>query len=117
MILPVHHAVRTRLFALLTELYGLTADQVPALPLESPPNRALGDLATPIAFELARRLRKAPRAIAQDMAAAFGALPGLRRIEATPGGYLNFFLDRPDFLRTRLTPVDAAAPPVTDRPL
>jgi len=114
MILPVHHAVRTRLSALLTELYGLTADQLPALPLESPPNRALGDLATPLAFELARRLRKAPRAIAQDMAAAFGALPGVRRIEATPGGYLNVFLDRPGFLRTRLTPVDAAAPPVTD---
>ena len=32
-----------------------------------PPRRALGDLAVPLAFELARRLRKAPRAIAQEI--------------------------------------------------
>jgi arginyl-tRNA synthetase len=36
----------------------------------------LGDLATPPAFELARRLRKAPRAIAQEIAAALGPIDG-----------------------------------------
>ncbi len=102
MILPVHNAIRTRLWQLLTDLYQLTSETLPALPLESPPNRALGDLATPVAFELARRLRKAPRAIAQELAASIGPLEGVRRVEATPSGYLNIFLDRPAFLTARL---------------
>jgi len=102
MILPVHHVIRTRLVGLLTELYGLPPDAAPSLPLESPPNRALGDLATPVAFELARRLRKAPRAIAQELAGAMGPVEGVRRVEATPNGYLNVFLDRPSFVRDRL---------------
>ena len=115
MILPVHHAIRTRLIQLLAELYALTPDSLPPLTLESPPNRALGDLATPIAFELARRLRKAPRAIAQDMAAAIGAIDGVRRVEAASNGYLNIFLDRRGFLRARLT--DTAARPASPTPL
>lgn len=102
MILPVHDAIRTRLWQLLTDLYQLTPETLPALPLESPPNRALGDLATPVAFELARRLRKAPRAIAQELAGAIGPLEGVRRVEATPNGYLNIFLERPAFLTARL---------------
>jgi arginyl-tRNA synthetase len=108
MILPVHDAIRARLGELLIELYGLTPDTLPALPLESPPNRALGDLATPVAFELARRLRKAPRTIAQDMAGAIGAIAGVRRVEAAPNGYLNIFLDRPSFLSTRLAGTGAS---------
>ena len=45
--------------------------------VEMPPSRALGDLAVPVAFELARRLRKAPRAIAQEIAAALGPIEGV----------------------------------------
>jgi arginyl-tRNA synthetase len=67
--------------------------------LEMPPRRALGDLASPIAFALARRLRKAPRAIAQELAAALGQIDGVQRIEAAPNGYINVFLDRPRWLR------------------
>ena len=109
MILPVHDAIRSQLVRLLTDLYALPPDQLPALPLASPPNRTLGDLATPVAFELARTLRKAPRAIAQEMAAALGAVDGVRRVESTPSGYLNIFLDRPRFVRLRLTPTGEQA--------
>ena len=49
-----------------------TTRRRPPIVLEYPPNRELGDLGTPVAFELARRLRKAPRAIAQEIAGAFG---------------------------------------------
>ena len=62
--------------------------------LEMPPRRALGDIAVPVAFALARRLRKAPRAIAQELAAALGPIDGVARVEAAPNGYLNLFLDR-----------------------
>ena len=53
-----------------------------AIPVEMPPRRALGDLAVPLAFELARRLRKAPRVIAQEIVGALGTIEGISRIEA-----------------------------------
>src|SRR5438874_12272702 len=75
---------------------------VPAFAIEVPPNRALGDLAVPVAFQLARTLRKAPRAIAQELAAAVGTIPGVARIVAAPNGYLNVYLERASFLAARV---------------
>ena len=66
MILPVHDLLRARLSALLTDLFGLAPADQPSIVIDYPPTRALGDLALPVAFELARRLRKAPTVIAQD---------------------------------------------------
>ena len=100
MILPVHERLRERLSATLQHLYQLPPDALPQLPVEYPPSRALGDLATPVAFELARRLRKAPRAIAQEIAASIGAIDGVARIDAAPNGYLNVYLDRVSFVRS-----------------
>ena len=102
MILPVHALLRQRLGDVLTSLYGLAREAQPTLVIEVPPRRALGDLALPFAFELARALRKAPRVIAQEVAAAVGPLEGVARIEAAPNGYLNVFLDRAPFPRARL---------------
>ena len=86
-------------------LYGLPTED-PALTgmaVEPAPRRALGDLAVPLAFELARRLRKAPRVIAQEIVASLGTVEGFSRIEAAPNGYVNFFLDRPLWMRRWLT--------------
>jgi len=109
MILPVHDRVRAHVMRLLAELYSLDQAGAPVVVLEYPPNRDLGDLGTPVAFELARRLRKAPRAIAQEIAGAFGTLEGVTRVAAAPNGYLNFFLERRSFLLERLAP-EAATP-------
>src|SRR5688500_17764097 len=103
MILPVHDSLRAHMTRLLSTLYAIDESAMPALVLEYPPNRGLGDLGTPVAFELARRLRKAPRAIAQEIAGAFGTVEGVREVAAAPNGYLNFFLDRPAFLLDRLS--------------
>ncbi len=108
MILPLQQAVRTALQNTLATLYGTSA--VPAtLVIETPPSRALGDIALPCAFELARTLRKAPRAIAQEIVAALPAIPGVSRIEAVGGGYINVFLDRAAFLRDNLGHASVAA--------
>ena len=104
MILPVHERLRAHLSHLLGSLYSLDESALPAISLEYPPKREMGDLGTPLAFELARRLRKAPRAIAQEVASAFGALEGIRQVAAAPNGYLNVFLDRAAFLLDRLAP-------------
>ena len=99
MILPLHHAIRARLRAVLGELYGLEPETLPEIAVQSPPNRSLGDLGTPLAFELARRLRKAPRNIAAEVVAALGPVDGVARAEAAPNGYVNLFLAREAFVR------------------
>ena len=101
MILPLHEQVRARVRDVLAQLHGVTDPEL-VIPVEYPPNRTMGDLGTPVAFDLARRLRKAPRLIAQELAASLGPLPGIARVEAAPNGYLNVFLDRPAFLLSRL---------------
>jgi arginyl-tRNA synthetase len=103
MILAVHDTIRERVLRSVAALYHLEAADIPAVTIAGTPNRALGDLAVPLAFELARRLRKAPRAIGQELAAALGEVPGVARIECTPNGYLNFHLDRSSFLVSRLS--------------
>ena len=110
MILPVQEELRAHLARLLTALYSLDESSRPTITLEYPPTRELGDVGTPVAFELARRLRKAPRTIAQEIAEAFGSLGGIRRVAAAPNGYLNFFLERADFLIDRLMPGRLARP-------
>ena len=97
MILPAHALVRARMAETVTRLYNLPSNDpvLAAIPVEPAPRRALGDLAVPLAFELARRLRKAPRVIAQEIVGALGAVEGFSKIEAAPNGYVNFFLDRP----------------------
>ncbi len=100
MILTVQRSVHDQIAAVARRLYGLA--EVPAFAVEVPPNRALGDLGVTLAFQLARTLRKAPRAIAQEVAAAAGALEGVSRVEAAPNGYLNLFLDRRAFALARL---------------
>ncbi len=101
MILPIHRLVRARIAEAVTRLYSVPPDDpvLAAIPIEPAPRRALGDLAVPVAFELARRLRKAPRVIAQELAGALGTIEGVSRIEAAPNGYVNLFLDRPAFVR------------------
>ena len=112
MILPVQHALRARVADVLQSRYGLAPDDQPPVSIAYPPTRALGDLALPIAFELAKRLRKAPRAIAQELADALPPVHGIARIEATATGYLNCFFDRRSFLQARLAPAGALAAPV-----
>jgi arginyl-tRNA synthetase len=106
MILPVQHAVHEAIADTVRRQFGLA--DVPPFALEVPPNRALGDLGAPIAFQLARTLRKPPRTIAQELAAAVGEIPGVARIAATPNGYLNVFLDRSAFLLARVRNTIAA---------
>src|SRR5678816_1314297 len=115
MILPVHAQLRQDIRAALTRAFGLAEADQPAIVIEVPPRRSLGDLAVPVAFELARRLRKAPKVIAQELAAALGTPQGASRIEAAPNGYLNVYLAREDFARAWLKPADATTSPTGEK--
>jgi arginyl-tRNA synthetase len=65
--------------------------------LERPPKIELGEVASPVCFELAKRLKRAPRQIAQEIAAALPPVPGIARLEVAGGGYLNAFFERGQF--------------------
>src|SRR5215475_4768126 len=65
--------------------------------LEQPPKIELGEAASPVCFELAKRLKKAPRVIAQEIAAGLGAVPGIARLEVAGAGYLNAYFERDAF--------------------
>src|SRR5438105_4208589 len=113
MILSVHKEVQEQVAAAVRAHYGLA--EAPPFAIEVPPNRALGDLAVTVAFQLARSLRKAPRSIAQELAGVVGAIPGVARIVAAPNGYLNLYLDRPSFLLARVRNEVAADQPPADK--
>jgi arginyl-tRNA synthetase len=65
--------------------------------LEVPPRRELGDLASPAPMQLARVLKRNPRAIAEELAAALRPPHPVQETRVLGAGYLNFFLDRPAF--------------------
>src|SRR6266851_1490479 len=91
----IQQSLLARIQAILLAKYNITLTN---LVVEQPPSIALGELALPVAFELAKRLRKAPRAIATELAAELTAalpeLEGVAGVEVAGAGYLNIRLDR-----------------------
>jgi arginyl-tRNA synthetase len=91
----IQQSLLARIQAILLAKYDITLTN---LVVEQPPSIALGELALPVAFELAKRLRKAPRAIAAELAAELTAalpeLEGVTSVEVAGAGYLNIRLDR-----------------------
>src|SRR5207244_495701 len=71
----------------------------PDIVLNQTPKIEYGELATPIAFELARTLKRPPRAIAEELIMRAGKIDGVERMETAGAGYINFFLDRATVVR------------------
>jgi arginyl-tRNA synthetase len=61
---------------------------------EQPKQSSFGEIAMPAAFQLARQLKKAPKAIAAELSAAVGPIEGVAAMEIAGNGYLNLRLDR-----------------------
>ncbi len=76
--------------ARIQSLYGIET----AVQIEQPKQTSFGELALPAAFQLARQLKKAPRAIAAEIDAAGGPIEGVASMEIAGNGYLNVRLDR-----------------------
>jgi arginyl-tRNA synthetase len=92
--LELQKRLGARLRSVLEEKYGL---QLETIPLETPPDLQFGELATPIAFELARKLRKAPKIIAQEIVAALSepeCMAGFASFSVAGAGYINARVDR-----------------------
>jgi len=67
---------------------------LPKIVIEQPPKVELGEYALPLAFELAKNLRKAPRNIAQEIVAGLGPIEGFEKLEAAGAGYVNARVNR-----------------------
>jgi len=99
-------------FALYQELQNQLIDRVRAflqrqyqLDIENvviaqPPSVALGEYALPLAFELAKQLRKPPRKIAEEIVAGIGEIAGIEKFEVAGAGYINVRIRRRAFAQT-----------------
>ena len=92
---PVYRHLERRLGQHISEFlhrsYGLEVDRIV---IEQPPNVQFGEYALPLAFELAKKLRKAPRKIAEEIAAGIGVVEGFEKFEVAAGGYINARVNR-----------------------
>jgi arginyl-tRNA synthetase len=81
---------------------------------ERPPKLSMGEAASPVCFELAKRMKKAPRALAQEIANSLKPIKGIARVEVAGGGYLNAFFERGTFFRAALS--EASEESDTEKP-
>jgi arginyl-tRNA synthetase len=96
-LIELQQSMRERVRAAAAEKFGVELEQVPS---EVPPRTDLGDLAFPVAFELAKRIKQAtgekrnPRAIAEELKQVLESDEAVGRVEVAGAGYLNLFYDR-----------------------
>jgi arginyl-tRNA synthetase len=75
----------------LRRAYGV---DVPKIVIEQPPRIELGEYALPLAFELAKKLRKPPRKIADEIVAGLDPIEGFDRFDVAGAGYINARVNR-----------------------
>ncbi len=83
--------LRERLRSVLQAKYQV---ELPQIAIEQPPDLEMGEYALPVAFELARRLKRSPRAIAGELVADLLPLEGFTSFTVAGAGYINGKLDR-----------------------
>jgi arginyl-tRNA synthetase len=108
------HVLVARIRAALAAHIRQHYQQDVAIVTERPPRIEMGEAATPVCFELAKRLRRAPRQIAQEIAVQLPPIEGVERVEVAGGGYVNFYFSRAALLAGALREAQdkiAGAPP------
>ena len=75
--------------------------------LEQPKQSSFGELAIPVAFQLARQLRQSPKAIATRLVGDLSGIEGVSALEVAGNGFINVRLDRAAYGETVLHPAAA----------
>ena len=88
------HLVEQRVAQRFAELVRAKHGVESPVSLEQPRQSSFGELAVPVAFQLARQLKQPPRAIANELVAEVGAIPGVSALEIAGNGYINVRLQR-----------------------
>ena len=88
------HYVEKQIFSRVVSFVGGRWElSVPTM-LEAPKQSSFGELAIPVAFHLARQLKRAPVSIAREIVENIGPLEGVSALEVAGNGYINVRLDR-----------------------
>ena len=104
----IHEQLTETLKSRTLALFGHPVDRVV---LQAPPKLAMGDLATPIALELAKALKRKPREIAEQLSTGMQLPPLVASVSVEGAGYLNFRFDRGAFTAEHFRAVMAPPPP------
>src|SRR5215468_6635379 len=97
----LQQVLRNQVIETAENAFKIKLDQIAS---EVPPKIELGDLAFPVAFELAKRIKQEtgekrnPREIAEQLKTALETHPAVDRVEVAGAGYLNIFYKRAKFL-------------------
>jgi arginyl-tRNA synthetase len=75
--------------------------------LEQPKQTSFGELAIPVAFQLARELKKAPKLIAEELVGAMGEVAGVKSFEIAGNGFINVRLERGVYAQSLLQAKEA----------
>jgi len=96
-LIELQNKLRAGIRAAARELFEVDLEQIVS---EVPPRTELGDLAFPVAFELAKQIKKktgekrAPRSMAEALKSNLETIEEVARVEVAGAGYLNVFFDR-----------------------
>ena len=99
MYLQLQQQLIQRVHDLLKRQYDV---ELPRIVVDQPPNVGLGEYALPLSFELAKKLRKPPRKIAEEVVAGLGEVPGFDKFEVAGAGYINARVNREEAARLLL---------------
>ena len=90
MFLVLEERVRGAVAAHIAKTYAVDVEIV----VEQPPKPEFGELAVPVGFALAKRLKRPPRRIVEEISAAIDPIPGIASIEPAGAGFINLRFDR-----------------------
>ncbi|MGH9580599.1 MAG: arginine--tRNA ligase, partial [Terriglobales bacterium] len=96
-----------RIAHFLREEYSL---DLAAVVIEQPPRVKLGEYALPLSFDLAKRLKRSPRQIAEEIVAGLGPIPGFEKLEVAGAGYINARVRRAEMAAALARGADTPAP-------
>jgi arginyl-tRNA synthetase len=118
-LIQLQNRIRDEIRSAAREFFDIELEQIA---MEVPPKIEFGDLAFPVAFELAKQIKQTtgekrpPRTIAEALKPRLVSIDAVHRVEVAGAGYLNIFFDRATLLQN-LTTDDQAAPPAHERKL
>ncbi len=99
-LIQIQEELRGKVQKTASEVFNVEINQIVA---EVPPKTEFGDLAFPVAFELAKQIKQQtgekqnPRAIAETLKTSLEEFDFVERVEIAGAGYLNVFLNRAKF--------------------
>ena len=90
----IHEQLTETITSRVLAMFGHALDRIV---LQAPPRLNMGDLATPVALELAKALKRKPREVAEQLSSGMQLPMFVERVTVEGAGYLNFHFDRGAF--------------------